>query len=152
MLRDKHISNHLKGDVCKVLGLSTFLHGFGVWCLRGDLINRLRSSHNRCVCSICRVSLYYAFHHHISSATPFQRLKIMDLDSYYNNRILRWAGHVARIPMTRALRLLLTGWIVNSRPNGFPKMARGWTLKSALKRKGLVVNFKEWRAIAEEKS
>jgi hypothetical protein len=24
----------------------------------------------------------------------------MDLDSYYHNRILRWAGHIARVPVT----------------------------------------------------
>ena len=58
---------------------------------------------------MCRVSLRHAFHHHISPATLFQRLNVMDLDSYYHNRILRWACHVARMPMTRAPRQLLTG-------------------------------------------
>jgi hypothetical protein len=33
----------------------------------------------------------------------------MDLDSYSNNRVLRWAGHVARMPVTRAPQQLLTG-------------------------------------------
>jgi hypothetical protein len=37
-------------------------------------------------------------------------LGILDLDSYYHNRVLRWAGHVARIPMNWAPRQLLTGW------------------------------------------
>ena len=76
----------------------------------------------------------------------------MDLDSYYHNRILRWAGHVARMPMTRAPRQLLTGWVAHSRPNGCPEMTWGRTLKKALKCKGLPVNFKEWRAIAEDRS
>jgi hypothetical protein len=76
----------------------------------------------------------------------------MDLDSYYHNRILRWAGHVARMPMTRALRQLLTGLVAHSRPNGCPEMTRGRALKRALKCKGLPVNFKEWRAIAEDRS
>jgi len=76
----------------------------------------------------------------------------MDLDSYYHNRILRWAGHVARMPMTRAPRQLLTGWVAHSRPNGCPDLTWGRTFKKALKCKGLPVNFKEWRAIAEDRS
>ena len=66
-----------------------------------------------------------AFHHRISAATLFQRLNGMDLDSYYHNRIIRWAGHVARMPMTRAPRQLSVG---------------------------LPVDFKEWRAIAKDRS
>jgi len=89
-----------------------------VWRLREDLFNRLRSFHKRCIHSMCHVSLCQAFHHHISSATLFQKLTVMDLDSYYHNWILRWAGHVARMPMTRAPRQFLTGWVADSRPNG----------------------------------
>jgi len=87
-----------------------------------------------------------------SSATLFQRLKVMDLDSYYNNRILRWAGHVARMPMTRAPRQSLTSWVEYSRPNGCPEMTWGRTLKKALQCKGLPVSFKEWRATAADRS
>jgi len=111
-----------------------------------------RSRLKHCVRSMCRVSLRHTSHHHISSATLFQRLNVMDLDSYYHNRILCWAGHVARMPMTRAPRQLLTGWVAHSRPNGCPEMTWGRTLKKALKCKGLPVNFKEWRAIAEDRS
>jgi len=76
----------------------------------------------------------------------------MDLESYHHNLILRWAGHVARMPMTRAPRQFLTGWVAHSRPNGCPEMTRGRKLKKVLKFKGLPVNFKEWRAIAEDRS
>jgi hypothetical protein len=99
---------------------------------------------------MCRISLHHAFHHQISSATLFQRLNAMDLDSYYLNRVLRWAGHVARMPMTRAPRQLLTGWAAHSRPNGCPKVTGGRTLMKAPKCKELPANFKEWRAIAED--
>ena len=50
---------------------------------------------------------------------------ILILDSYYHNWILRWAGHIARMPMTRAPRQLSVG---------------------------LPVDFKEWRAIAKDRS
>jgi hypothetical protein len=76
----------------------------------------------------------------------------LNIQQSFNNRILRWAGHVARMPMTRAPRQLLTGWVAHSRPNGCPEMTWGRTLKKALKCKGLPANFKEWRAIAEDRS
>ena len=63
VLRNKHVSNHLKGEVYKALVLFTLLHACEVWCLReGLLFNRLRSSHRRCVRSMCRVSLRHSFH------------------------------------------------------------------------------------------
>ena len=151
MLRNKHVSNYLKGKVYTALVLSTSLYECEVWCLREGLFNRLRSFHKRCVRSMCRARLLHAFLHRISSATPFHMLNVMDLDSYYHNRILRWAGHVARMPMTRAPRQLLTGWVANSRPNGCPEVTWGRTLKKALKCKGLQVSSKEWRAIAEDR-
>ena len=61
-------------------------------------------------------------------------------------------AHVARMPMTRAPRQLLPGWVAHSRPNGCPEVTWGRTLKKALKCKGLPVNFKEWRAVAEDRS
>ena len=54
--------------------------------------------------------------------------------------------------LTRAPRQLLTGWVAHSRPNGCPEITWGRTLKKALKCKRLPVNFKEWRAIAEDRS
>jgi hypothetical protein len=76
----------------------------------------------------------------------------MDIDSYYHNRIILWAGHVAWTLMIRAPRQLLTGWVAHSWPNGCTEMKWGRTLKKARKFKGLRANFKEWRAIAEDRS
>ena len=44
---------------------------------------------------MCRVNLHHTFRYHIPSASLFRRLDILDIDSYFHNRILRWAGHVA---------------------------------------------------------
>jgi hypothetical protein len=72
-----------------------------------------------CVRSMCCDSLHHAFHLQISLATLLKRLNAMDLKCYNHNWILpRWAGHVARMPMTRAQRQLLTGWLAYPRPNG----------------------------------
>ena len=69
-----------------------------------------------------------------------------------HNRILRWAGHVARMPMSRAPRQLLTCWVSHSRQIGCPQMTSGRTLENALKSKGISKDFDEWIAIAKDRS
>jgi hypothetical protein len=73
------------------------------------------------------------FRHHITSASLFNRLGNFDIDSYFHYRILRWAGHVARMPMSRAPRQLLNGWVSHSQPIGCPQMTWGRALENALK-------------------
>ena len=85
-------------------------------------------------------------------ASLFRRLGILDIDSYFHNRILRWAGHVARMPMSRAPRQLLTGWVSHSRPIGCPQVTWGRTLENALKSKGISKDLDEWIAIAKDRS
>ena len=101
---------------------------------------------------MCHVNLLHTFRHHITSASLFRRLGILDIDSYFHDRILRWAGHVARMPMSRAPRQLLTGWVSHSRPIGCPQMTWGKTLENALKSKGISKDFDEWIAIAKAKA
>jgi hypothetical protein len=86
---------------------------------------------------MCRVNLHYTFRHRITSTSPFRRLGILDIGSHFHSRILRWAGHVARMPMSRAPRQLLTGWVPHSRPIGCPQMTWGRTLENALKSKSI---------------
>ena len=73
-------------------------------------------------------------------------------NSYFHTRILRWAGHVARMPMSRTPRQLLTGWVSHSRPIGCPRMTLGKTLENALNSKGISKDFDEWIAIAKDRS
>ena len=134
------------------LVLSTLLYGCEVWSLRENLFQRLRSFHNRCARTMCRISIAHTIRHRITTESLFRRLGIMDLDSYYHNRILRWAGHVARMPMSRAPRQLLTGWVAHPRPIGCPEMNFGRTLKKALKRNHLPTDFAAWSALARDRS
>ncbi len=119
------------------LVLSIILYVSEAWCLREDLFNRLRSFHNRCVRSMCRITMTRTMKHHITFKSLFERLGVGSFDSYYNRRLLRWAGHVARMPMGRMLRKLLNGWVEHARPVRCPEMTRGRTLNKALKSKGL---------------
>ena len=50
------------------------------WSLREDLFKRLRSFHNRCARSMCRVNLHHTFRHHITSASLFRRLGILNIE------------------------------------------------------------------------
>ena len=69
-----------------------------------------------------------------------------------NNSPEQVAGHVARMPMTRAPGQLLTCWVPHSRPIGCTQMTWGRTLENALKSKGISKNFDEWIAIAKDRS
>ena len=77
-----------------------------------------------------------------SSQTPWHRA-IRYL--HYHRRLLRWAWHVSRMPLTRAPRKLLTGWLEHSRPIGCPQMTWGRTLKKVLKSAKLPTDFAQWR-------
>jgi len=133
--------------------LPTSLCGCEAWSLRGDLFKRLRGFHNRCARSMCRVNLHHTFRHHITFASPFRRLGILDIGIYFHNWILRWSGHVARMPMSRAPRQLLTGWASHSRPTtGCPQMTWGRISENALNCKGILKEFGEWIAVAKDRS
>jgi len=89
--------------------------------------------------------------HHITTSSFFRRLNLLDIDSYYHNRLLCWAGNVVRMPMSRAPWQLLTSWVAHSRPVGCPQMTWGRTLEIALTSKGISKEFKEWVAIAKDR-
>ena len=80
---------------------------------------------------------HHTFRHHITTSSLFRRLNLLDIGGYYHNRLLRCAGHVARMPMSRAQPQLLTSWVAHSRPAGCPKMTWGRTLENALTSKGI---------------
>ena len=82
--------------------------------------------------------------HRITSKSLFERLRVGSFDSYYNRRLLRWDGHVARMPMDRMPRKLLTGW----GELGCPQMTWGHTLNKAPKSYDLPTNFGQWGTLA----
>jgi len=160
--------------VHKALVLPTLLSGCEAWSLRKDLFKCLRSFHNWCARLIFIVYLHHTFRNHMTSSSLFYcsgpegpelegqqadttenflfyRLNLLEIVSYNHTRILRWAGHVARMPMSRAPRQLLTSLVAHSRPAGCPKMTYVRTLENALASKGNSKEFKEWIAIAKDR-
>ena len=55
----------VKGRIYNALVLSILLYGSEAWCLREDLFNRLSSFHNRCVRSMCRITMAHKMKHRI---------------------------------------------------------------------------------------
>jgi hypothetical protein len=115
--------------------------------LREESFQRLQSLRSRCARSMRRISIAHTICHSIASEHLFRRLGMIDLDSYYHNPVLRWAGYAARMPMNRAPRQLLNGWVAHSRPIGCPETNFGRTVKKALKRNDLPIVFATWSAI-----
>ena len=46
---------------------------------------------------MCRITMAHTMKHRITSKSLFERLGVGSFDSYYNRRLLRWAGHIARM-------------------------------------------------------
>ena len=93
----------------------------------------------------------HTIRHHIKSKQLYKRLGIAAVDQYYHRRLLRWAGHVSRMPMSRVQRQLLTGWVAHSRPTGSPLMTFGRTLKKALLQCGQSPGFSVWSKVAADR-
>jgi hypothetical protein len=148
---NKEIKNKDKGTVYVALVLSVLLYGSECWCLTEKLYNKLRVFHNSCARAMCRINMRHTIRHHITTKSLFLRLHIQPLDHYYNTRLLRWAGHVARMPMQRLPRRLLTGWVKHKRPVGGVRMTFGRTLNKALVSAGLSVDFDTWCKTAQDR-
>jgi hypothetical protein len=100
ILSNKDIDLKVKGSVYVALCLSILFYGSKIWCLRVDLFNRLRHFHHQCARTMCRITIAHKIRHRISSASLFKRLSVEPFDKDYNRRLLRWTGHVARMPLT----------------------------------------------------
>ena len=138
VLTSLSVDLRVKGRIYNALVLSILLYGSEAWCHREDVFNRLRAYHNRCVRSMCRITMTHTMKHRITSKSLFERLGVGSFDSYH---LLRWAGHVASMPMDRMPRKLFTGWVEHARPVGCPQMTWGRTLNKTLKSYDLPTNF-----------
>ena len=67
--------------------------------------------------------------------------------------MLRWAGHLARMPPDRLPRKFLTSWVADkARPQGRPSASWVTTLEAVLVRKGISTEFAEWTELAQDRS
>ena len=148
----RDIDPKVRGSIYTTLCLSILLYGSECWCMTKDLMAKLNRFQTSCARSMCRVTMSHTMRHHISSSDLFNRLGIHSLSCYYYSRLLRWAGHVARMPRSRLPRLLTTSWVDHPRPIGSPQMTWGRNLESVLKKMQLPQHFCFWSGMAQDRS
>ena len=65
----------------------------------------------------------------ISTSQLLNDLKLKPIETYIDQRQMRWAGHVSCMPWNRLRRKMLTAWCSSKRSKGAPQMAYGRNLK-----------------------
>ena len=151
ILTSRRTDLKIKGKIYTVLCLTILLYGSECWCLRDDIMRKLRSFHNKCVRMMCKVTKRQVIKYRITTDHLLKRLGIETLDHYLTTRYLRWAGHVARMGMHRLPRRFLTGWVDHKRPVGRPNFTYGHSLKKVLRSRNLPTDFHQWRPLAADR-
>jgi hypothetical protein len=109
VLKNRNIHKELRGRLYVSLVVNILLYGSECWATNQSQFDKVVKFHNLCVRRMCGVTMFGVRRQHVSAAELNQRLGIEGIEHYYFQRLLRWAGHVARMPMTRLPRLFLTG-------------------------------------------
>ena len=148
---NKRVDEKVKGRIFVAIVLSILLYGGECWCMTEGHRQRLTSFYHARVRSMCRVNMFKTIKYHITTKELLSRLNIRDISFYYNNRIIRWIGHVSRMSMDRLPRQLMTSWVQNPRPLGRPLMTYGATILKALKSMDIPTAWDEWTAIAKDR-
>ena len=145
----KNIEIKLRGKLYVSLVLSILLYGSECWSPTKESFNQVIKFHNTCVRSMCGLNTWGTWHQRITSAELNERLGIFCVESYYSTRLLRWAGHVARMPISRLPKKFLTGGITGV-GNGTVRSAWHTNLFRVLAWKG--INGNNFLTKAQDKS
>ena len=154
---NKSISISVKSAVYECLILPILLYGAEAWCITEELFRMLSNFHNRCVRSICNVSMRDVFEKRLSTQCLLDRIGLKSIRAYCTKRQLRWAGHVARMGFERLPRKVLSSWVPSKRPIGAPEFTYGRSLYKGLRENGIdkvdwyvyAMNRGEWKQLID---
>ena len=144
------ISPMAKRAVYEGIIISILLYGSECWCLTEELLQRLRTFHARCVRTMCRVTRFHTWQHHVTTQELEQRVGLDTIDAYISRRQLRWLGHMRRMSFDRLPRRMLSSWVPSARPSGCPKMTYGRSIRKALKK--FNVDAETWPELASDRN
>jgi hypothetical protein len=144
---------HLKSKITiyTTLVITILLHGSECWAPRQDMLQQLRVFHHSCVRSLCRVTMRQVRKHRITTKSLLLRLGLEPIEYYYYTRMLRWSGHIARMPWSRTPRKFLTSFVKSPRPRGRPLFNFGHALKKALTWANIPTDFASWSQLAQDR-
>ena len=143
------VSLDAKKMVYLALILTILLYGAESWSLTEKVYRKLRCFHARCVRGMCRVTRWHTRKHKITTNELLKRLKLKSMDAYVTKRHLQWAGHLARMPMERLPRKMMSCWIDSKRPVGCPSFTYGRGLNKSLRKAG--IEPADWHVLAQDR-
>jgi hypothetical protein len=130
--------------------LSILLYGSESWLLTETVLQRLRCFHARCVRAMCRVTRTHTWEARISTWELTQELGLESIDVYVKRRLLRFVGHIARMPFDRTPRRMLSSWVAAPRPSGGQLMTYGRSVFKALDAFG--IDHSSWSTLAQDRA
>ena len=107
------------------------------------------SFHNQCVCRMHCIVLEQTEKNRITTVSLEGKLGIQAIQATLDDRCLRLAGHIARMPEDRAPKCPLVGWVQAKRPIGRPRMTAAYCIRGTIK--GARANPEKWGAIAHDR-
>lgn len=149
VFKNNFISRAAKAAIFRSAILPIALYGSECWSLTAADEHSLQIFFNRCVRSINNVSRWSQRHNHISSESLRKCLKLPKIATLIARKLLRWAGHIARMKRSRLPRQLLGAWCPHRRPMGGPKRTYGRGLLRQLHRSNVDAN--NWVNLAQDR-
>ena len=134
IFRNKALSMAAKARAFTAFVLSILLYQCECWALRVDQEQKLTVFFNRCVRAMAGVSRKRQHVQHITSAELAERMGLRTFRSYLEERVLKFAGHVARMRPKRLARRLMFAWHPATRARGRPRQTFRHRLHSLLRR------------------